>query len=479
MKDTKLIRLFRTFSKEEWKELEKFAASPYFNKGRNYMPLLKELKKYAPEFDSAKLTKENLYKKIFSGKLYKETVINTILSGLYSLSEEFLVQLQLKNLPERPSMLIRELTGRKLFKEAGKVIDSTGLTKPGKFIFKRNIESAASIAKEILDHYILTDKRNLIPGMLDTMYRFYVLDFIDHTLTNKNIMFLNRKFVKKSDNLLIDEISNVIDFPKLVEIIKNSHEFEAIELLAKYYNFAADSTGDVTYYYELKKLREKYYDKASLQLKVTLNISLVNFCLKEISEGNIQFRKEFRDVYLTILKNNHYFNNIKKPVFSNKLFKAIISNSIYFNEIPWTEDFLKNYLDKVEPLFRENLYNFSMALIKFKQKKYDESLSFAGKIEQKHIIFKLDAKNIISKIYYETGSHENLLALLDTYKQMILNNAIKNEAIGKSQLGFVEFLKNIVLADKNETEDIRNSISKAAFLNSRDWLLEKISELEK
>ena len=123
MKDTKLIRLFRTFSKEEWKELEKFAASPCFNKGRNYIPLVKELKKYAPEFDSAKLTKENLYKKIFSGKLYKETVINTILSGLYSLSEEFLVYLQLKNLPERPSMLIRELTGTILFKEAEKIMD--------------------------------------------------------------------------------------------------------------------------------------------------------------------------------------------------------------------------------------------------------------------------------------------------------------------------------------------------------------------
>jgi len=470
MKDTKLIRLFRTFSKEEWKELEKFAASPCFNKGRNYIPLVKELKKYAPEFDSAKLTKENLYKKIFSGKLYKETVINTILSGLYSLSEEFLVYLQLKNLPERPSMLIRELTGRKLFKEAEKIIDSTGLTKPEKYVSATSFQSAASIAKEILEHYTLTDKRHLIPGMLDTMYRFYILNFINHTLTNKNIMYLNRKFVKKSDNFLIDEISNVIE---------NSHELEAIDLLAKYYNYAADGTGDIKYYYKLKNLREKYYNEVSLYLKTTLNISLVNICLKKISDGNIQFRKEFRDVYISILKNNHYFNNIKKPVFSNKLFKAIISNSIYFNEIPWAENFLKEYLDKLEPEYRGNLYNLSMALIKFKQKKYDESLSFAGKIEQKHIIFKLDAKNIISKIYYETGSHENLLALLDTYKQMILNNAIKNEAIGKSQLGFVEFLKKIVLADKNETEDIRNNINKTAFLNSREWLLEKISELEK
>lgn len=479
MKDTKLIRLLKTFTKEEWKEFEKFTASPYLNTGRNYIQMVKELKKFAPEFDSVKLTKENLYQKLYSGKPYKETVINTMLSGLYGIAEEYLVYIQLKNLPERPALLIREFTKRKLFKEAEKAIDSTGINKPGFIIDAGSYNSLTFNTKEQLEYYILTDRRDRIPPMLDTMYRFYIYDFINQTLTNMNITHLNRMFVKKSQNYLIDEISDVIDFPKIIEIIENSHELEALDLLAKYYNYAADISGDSKYFYKFKNLWRKYYNEVSLPLKVSLNISLVNICLKKISDGSEQFRREFRDIYKIILKDNLYFNNIKKPVFSNKLFKAIITNSIYLNETDWAEDFLGKYLDKVEPEFRDNLFNFSKALIYFNKRKYDESLTYTAKIEQKQIIFKLDAKNITSKIYYETKSYENLLPLLDTYRQMITNSEVKNDIFGKSHIAFIDALKKITLAGKSHAEELAIKVKKTKIINSKEWLLEKITGLGK
>ena len=222
---------------------------------------------------------------------------------------------------------------------------------------------------------------------------------------------------------------------------------------------------------------EKYYNDVSLPLKVSINISLVNICLRNISEGEDNFRFEFRDIYKILLRDNLYFNNIKKPVFSNKLFKAIITNSIYINELRWAEDFLGKYVDKVEPEFMDNLYNYSMSLIRFKQQRYDESLLYAGKIEQKQIIYKLDSKNIISKIYYETGSLENLIPLLDSYKQMIINSEIKNDLTGKSHLAFINLLKKIVLADKALPE-LRTKTVNTKIINSKQWLLEKINELK-
>ena len=93
MENLRLIKILSTLSQEEWKEFIKFVNSPYFNKGRNYSSLMKELKKFHPGFDSPKLTKEYLYKKIYKGKIYKETVMNTIISGLYSLAIDFLVQI--------------------------------------------------------------------------------------------------------------------------------------------------------------------------------------------------------------------------------------------------------------------------------------------------------------------------------------------------------------------------------------------------
>ena len=217
MEETKLIRLLKTFSGGEWKKFEKFAASPYFNGGRNYMPLVKELKKFSPGFESPRLTKEHLYGKIYPGKPFKETVVNTMLSGIYSLAEEFLVQHQLNNLPERPAMLIREFTKRKLFKDAEKIIDLTGLAGPLKNDFNSNYNSIAYNAREILEFYVLTDRRHLITEMLNTVYRFYIYDFINHSLTNKNIHFLNRKFTRKPQTNMVDEISGLIDFPKIIE----------------------------------------------------------------------------------------------------------------------------------------------------------------------------------------------------------------------------------------------------------------------
>ncbi|HEY3249711.1 MAG TPA: hypothetical protein VGK25_01205, partial [Ignavibacteria bacterium] len=68
MKDTKLINILRTFSKEEMKQFEKFVASPYFHSGKNCMPLLKQLQKFYPGFDNEKLTYKNIHKKLYPGK---------------------------------------------------------------------------------------------------------------------------------------------------------------------------------------------------------------------------------------------------------------------------------------------------------------------------------------------------------------------------------------------------------------------------
>ena len=63
MKNSKLIQVLKSFSAGDWKEFKKFAVSPYFNKGRDYIPLLEELKVFYPNFDSDKLTSEYIYSK--------------------------------------------------------------------------------------------------------------------------------------------------------------------------------------------------------------------------------------------------------------------------------------------------------------------------------------------------------------------------------------------------------------------------------
>ena len=62
MKNSKLINILKTFSPEEIKLFEKFLASPFHSSGKNCIPLFRSMKKYYPEFDTDKISYENLHK---------------------------------------------------------------------------------------------------------------------------------------------------------------------------------------------------------------------------------------------------------------------------------------------------------------------------------------------------------------------------------------------------------------------------------
>ena len=101
MRDTKLITLIRKLSTEELKELEKFVASPFFSRGRDFVPLFKILKQFYPDFSDRKLSKEFLFKKIFPGKKFDPqksyNVIKTLSSQLVKMCKDFLMQLEFED----------------------------------------------------------------------------------------------------------------------------------------------------------------------------------------------------------------------------------------------------------------------------------------------------------------------------------------------------------------------------------------------
>ena len=126
MKNNKLIQTLKTFTKDEMKLFEKFVASPYFNKGRNYLPLLNELQKCYPDFENDKLTSENVYKKLYPGRKFNKQVIWNQVSELEKLALEFLLQNALMNYKsERFIIMFDELSKRNLDKQ---IINEIGKT---------------------------------------------------------------------------------------------------------------------------------------------------------------------------------------------------------------------------------------------------------------------------------------------------------------------------------------------------------------
>jgi len=65
MNDTRLLKLIRTFSKEELKSFEKFLQSPFLKPARDTSKLYQYIIKFYPDYEASKLEKEKVFKKLF------------------------------------------------------------------------------------------------------------------------------------------------------------------------------------------------------------------------------------------------------------------------------------------------------------------------------------------------------------------------------------------------------------------------------
>lgn len=87
-------------------------------------------------------------------------------------------------------------------------------------------------------------------------------------------------------------------------------------------------------------------------------------------------------------------------------------------------------------------------------------------------------KNLISKKYFDTGSVENLVSLLNTYYQLINNSKSHNENFLARHLNFVKYLRQLLNEKLTGKDDAELSILydniKKENVTSKSWLLKKI-----
>ena len=69
MQKTKLLELLQALDKDEFRRLYKFVKSPWFNSNKGVVQLYEYLRPHYPNFDSPKLDKKQIFKKLFPPKL--------------------------------------------------------------------------------------------------------------------------------------------------------------------------------------------------------------------------------------------------------------------------------------------------------------------------------------------------------------------------------------------------------------------------
>ena len=128
MKNTKLIQLLGTFTTAEMNELGKFVRSPFHNESPKMIKLYDALKKYHPDFENKKFTKENIFSMIYSSRrLGVPATVDDVFDGL----------LKKGVLPKKAILLAEEMKGMRnvLVHKYGEIDDArvyVFLTEKGK-----------------------------------------------------------------------------------------------------------------------------------------------------------------------------------------------------------------------------------------------------------------------------------------------------------------------------------------------------------
>ena len=484
MKDTRLLKLIRTFTKEELKSFEKFLQSPFLRPARDTTGLYNYIIKFYPDYDNSKLEKERVFEKIFKGESYNEKKLLNLIFDLTKAAEDFLA---LSTLMEDETEFLLNLSkgysNKNLTDESNRVnklIEKK--LKPG-FSTSKDYVSKFRRLSYLKSNYFtgINDFGNLIETKKSYFEASAVQFIIDYTHIIGTVIPAQDTYGKNIKGEFIETIMKSFDLDMIMKAMEKSDLKTKHLILLHYYLLKINLEKNNPEYYFL--LRDVFYELLpdfDREEKCMIFNDLVNFCVQNYERDTGSFKKEIFDVYKKMLENKAYSLS-ENEYMQVMIYRNIVLSSITLRELKWLEHFIKSYTDCLQPEYREDLRNISYANLYYIQKEYEKALSWASKINNEFFLFKFDLKNMLLIIYYELDYFESAFSMVDSYKHY-LSNSKEITPFYKVPLNnflklYFDLLKIKSRQGKETASFVKNKIKKESQLISKNWLLEKADQL--
>ena len=484
MNNSKIVSVLRTFSKIEMKEFEKFVSSSYYNKGRNYLPLMAVLKKFHPKFDDDKLTPQYIYGILFPGKEFNRQIIWNQTSSLFHLAEEYLAHHWLKrNLFEKDALISGEYKNRKLaglhlnkIKEMEKLLEKSGIE--GNYF-----RNKARIQKKLADHYHMLDMQHLLCDNILKKGEYEVISYVKG-LSDIMIDLAANAFMFNAnyDFNIPAEFINNLNLKELIEYARKN-KYEHSEMLEIYYRMIelVINIKDTSNYFRLMELFKENHNRLSLQEKNDIITAMTNYCVtrsNETYEGQVNFRGMLFE--LNKLRLEIESESAGLPG-SKILFLQILRNALAINEIDWAQDYINKYVPKLKKSHQKPMYSLAMGLLNFRKSNFNDILSLLKDIKFIDVRDKLLVKSLAIRTYFELGETEMVLYQIDSMRHFLSHNDKINNASKKLYSEFLNFMGRIISykdkRNKSELEFLKHELKGGKTILNENWLIEKADEI--
>ncbi len=477
IRNLKLIRLLKNLSDKEFKLFKKFLQSPFHTTNPNMLLLYNYLSKYHPDYDSKRLTKEDIYNRIFPKSPFSATKFNKLIYDLAQLTEEFLVQLNLQSDQFQKQKLLTQTFGQ------------------------RNMHDFFSKSTSSLFKYL-----DSLP-VQDLYYHHHSAElqfnFYFHPLTTKNL-FPDEKLLHLLDNVnhqyLLAACRLICELRTKEITINKSYDIPFLEELKDRLqhpgvkdNFLIRIYRSLLILYETQKLEDYNQLKHDLIENIhklqkfdqsQLFAQILNYAIRQLNLGNTSFYKEALDLYKVALANKLVVENNR---IDDAIFGNIISLGCHEKEFEWTSQFINEHQIYLDESSKADTVAFYTGVWHFHQENFDKAFNqlwdhpfsslYQTKVRLKIIEIQYE-KFLTDRSQYtllnsQIEAFEKYLRRSDSIppnkKEAQLNCILSIQRMAKA------ILKNKDLYQLKEL--LTKNIKERKKVMSKDWLLSKVNQL--
>ena len=363
MQNRKLVKILKTLTQDEFRGLNRWLKSPFFNTNTHLIILYEYLRHYFPEFDSGKLNKEKVFAKLFPQLDFNKDKFAALLKRLTRLTEDYLIWLESeKEEFDRRKRLLKVYANRNLF----------DLYERARFRFLEDLEKLPYRDLEYYqtqielhaDFYFhpLNNKYDLEDDSLGKLMENLDAYFVLSKLSFTNEMKSHERILKKKYD---------VHFLKGIEENQNIYQhnipIKLYTLLIKL--FEENSTSD---FEELETIFFMNIDQLSSKDRQRIYLYGLNYASRQLNTGKSIFSKKAFEWYRFGLQDDLLIQNGKVSEIS---FGNIVICGCREKEFEWTEDFLITYQGQLHAKRKEDVVQYNRGLIYFYKGEFEKAFN--------------------------------------------------------------------------------------------------------
>ncbi len=470
MHQSKLLELLRTFSPRQLGRLRDFLESPYFNRAADVVQFFEYLAPHAPTFGHKALAKDQLLKHFKPAKPLTEKRLAYLMNQLLVLTEEFIAVESFRNDPlKMPFALVEAYTSAGLTRHLKTALDKA-LSALEQFPYRNAEYFAESYRLQALRYWhsnqIQHQHNPELQRASDTLDTFFLVEKLRYGLamalaeSSLNLKYGHGLGQKLPD---LNHLSEGAQNPTLQVYASGIRMVECPE--------------ETAYFYRQRDLLYQFGSRFNEQEQKLLYTSLLNYCSRRINQYNDQqFFKEYFEINKALLEQGLLFED---GALSPSRFLNLVNTGLQTDQNEWTVQFIRQYRDRLPADYAEDTYLMAMGRYHFHTGDYTQAQIVLNQVSPINPQMAVIARNLLARIYYETGETELLLSFLEAYRVYLLRQDLLNPTTKKQARQFVDFTRRLAKIDKPEARQLPKLLSDlppATEIYHRDWLAEQIEK---